>query len=354
MTWSARVRQQGFAAQRRRLGERWLPQLHQGGVNLQVLPVFIDDQYRPEGALRQTLRMIECAHVLAEGNADAVRLCVDGAQIDQALGEGRIALVLALESAPGLDASVELFSTVHRLGVRVASIAHWGRTPLADGSGEDATASRLTAAGVEALAEMERLGIIFDVSHLGASGVGHVLELATRPIMATHSAARALREHHRNLTDDQIRAIAATGGVVCVNFLAAFLTDDPAHYTVDRLVDHIEHMVGVGGIDHVGLGPDFMREVLTDTTPPCCEGFSYSGIDALAALPGLSGPSGLPLVTEALLKHGFADEEIIKILGGNVLRLFRAELGRSTQSGAPADTAITGSSGREVQRKERA
>ncbi|MEU7989886.1 membrane dipeptidase, partial [Streptosporangium canum] len=84
--------------------ERWLPQLHEGGVNVQVLPVFIDDQYRPEGALRQTLRMIECAHTLAEGNPDAVRLCLDGAQIDQALGEGRIALVLALESAPGLDA----------------------------------------------------------------------------------------------------------------------------------------------------------------------------------------------------------------------------------------------------------
>ncbi|MER5422590.1 membrane dipeptidase, partial [Streptosporangium roseum] len=108
--------------------ERWLPQLHEGGVNVQVLPVFIDDQYRPEGALRQTLRMIECAHTLAEGNADTVRLCLDGTQIDQALGEGRIALVLALESAPGLDASVELLPTLYRLGVRIASIAHWGRT----------------------------------------------------------------------------------------------------------------------------------------------------------------------------------------------------------------------------------
>ena len=88
--------------------------------------------------------------------------------------------------------------------MRVASIAHWGRTPLADGSGEDATGSRLTAAGVEAVAELERLGVLFDVSHLGASGVAHVLEIATRPVIATHSSARALRDHHRNLTDDQI------------------------------------------------------------------------------------------------------------------------------------------------------
>lgn len=308
--------------------ERWLPQLREGGVNVQVLPVFVDDVHRPEGALRQTLRMIECAHTLAEGNPDEVRLCVDGAQVDEAVAEGRIALVLALESAPGLDANIELLPTLYRLGVRIASIAHWGRTALADGSGEEATGSRLTAAGVEAVREMERLGMIFDISHLSASGVAHVLELATRPVMATHSAARALRDHHRNLTDDQIRAVAAGGGVVCVNFLPAFLTGDPSDHTVDRLVDHIEHAVGVGGIDHVGLGPDFVREVMHDVTPPCCEAFGFSGLDIMAAIPGLAGPSGLPLVTEALLKHGFADEEIVKILGGNVLRLFRAELGR--------------------------
>lgn len=306
--------------------ERWLPQLVAGGVNIQVLPVFIDSEYRPEGALRQTLRMIECAHVLAEGNADRVRLCRDSAEIDQALADGRIALVLAMESMPGLDASVELIPTLYRLGVRVASIAHWGRTPLADGSGEDATGSGLTSHGVAALQEMERLGIVFDVSHLGASGVTHVLELATKPLMATHSAARALRDHHRNLTDEQLRGVAATGGVVCVNFLAAFLTEDARSCTIDHLVDHIEHVAQVAGIDHVGLGPDFMREVTTDLTPPCCDDASYSGIDSLAAIPGLEGPEGLPMVTDALLKRGFAEEEIVKVLGTNVQRLFKAVL----------------------------
>jgi membrane dipeptidase len=306
--------------------EQWLPQLVEGGVDVQVLPVFIDSAFRPEGALRQTLRMIECAHVLAEENADAVRLCRDGDQIDEALVDGKIALVLAMESMPGIDESVELISTVYRLGVRVASIAHWGRTPLADGSGQDETESRLTSQGVEALREMERLGMIFDVSHLGASGVRHVLEIATRPVIATHSSARALRDHHRNLTDEQLQGIAANGGVVCVNFLAAFLTEDARAATIDHLVDHIEHIAGVAGIDHVGLGPDFIREVHLDLTPPCCE--PSRGIDAMAAIPGLDGPRGLPLVTEALLKHGFSDEEITKILGGNVMRLFRAGLGQ--------------------------
>jgi len=271
--------------------ERWLPQLVAGGVNLQVLPVFIDDQYRPEGALRQTLRMIECAHVLAEGNAARVRLCLDAAQIDAALDEGLIALVLALESMPGLDASVELIPTLYRLGVRVASIAHWGRTPLADGSGEDGTGSGLTSHGVAALREMERLGIVFDVSHLGASGVAHVLELATRPLIATHSSARALRDHHRNLTDEQLRGVAGTGGVVCVNFFAPFLTEREHEATLDHLLDHIEHVAGVAGIDHVGLGPDFIREVMTDLTPPCCEDVNARGVDVKAAIPGLAGPS---------------------------------------------------------------
>ncbi|MGH3692052.1 MAG: membrane dipeptidase, partial [Microbacterium sp.] len=95
---------------------QWLPQLREGGVDLQVLPVFIDDVYRPEGALRRTFRMIESAHRLAEGNADAVGLCLDGGDIDRVMGEERIALVLALEGMPGIADDVELLETVHRLG----------------------------------------------------------------------------------------------------------------------------------------------------------------------------------------------------------------------------------------------
>ncbi len=299
--------------------ERWLPQLLDGGVNLQVAPVFIDDGHRPEGSLRQTLRMIECAHVLAEGNPEHVRLCRDAAEIDAALDAGRIALVLAMESMPGLDANVELISTLHRLGVRVASIAHWGRTPLADGSGEDATGSGLTSAGVAALREMERLGIVFDVSHLGASGVTHVLELAAKPLIATHSAARALRDHHRNLTDEQLRGVAGTGGVICVNFFAGFLHEREHEATLEHLLDHIEHVAEVAGIDHVGMGPDFIREVITELTPPCCE-HTY-GLDVTAAVPGLDGPAGLPMVTEGLLGRGLPDKDVQKIIGGNVHRL---------------------------------
>ncbi len=306
--------------------ENWLPQLRAGGVDLQTLPVFVEDAYRPEGALRRTLRMVEAAHRVAEGTAGDTMLCRDGADIDEALATGRIGLVLALESAPGVGEDVELLGTLFRLGVRVASLAHFGRTALADGSGEDGTGSRLTRAGVAALAEMEHLGMLFDISHLGAAGVDHVLELATRPVIATHSSARALRDHHRNLTDEQLRGVAAGGGVVCINFFAPFL--HPTDHTVDRLVDHIEHVASVAGVAHVGLGPDFLKEVLADTTPPCCEGAVVEGVPSDVYLPGLEGPAGLPLVTAALVGRGWSEPDVLAVLGGNVRRLYVDELGR--------------------------
>lgn len=318
--------------------ERWLPQLLAGGVDLQVLPVFIDDPYRPEGALRRTLRMIEAGHRIAEGNADAVRLCLDGAGLDAVSESGRIALVLALEGMPGIGDDIELLETVHRLGVRIGSLAHVGRSAFGDGSGEDAAGSRLTGAGVEAVAEMERIGMMLDLSHLGAAGVEHALELSTRPVIATHSSARALLDHHRNLDDAQLAGIAATGGVVCVNFYAPFL--DPGEPSIDRLVDHLEHIVGVVGIEGVGIGPDFVREVLEDTIPRCCEPPRPAAFTGGEYLPGLEGPAGLPLLTEALLRRGWREGDILAVLGGNVRRLLRAELGLPSADRARASAPV--------------
>lgn len=306
--------------------DHWLPQLRAGGVDVQVLAVFIDDEFRPEGALRETLRMVEAAHRIAEGCPDEVALCTDGAELDAALASGRIALVLALEGAPQIDDDVELLQTVHRLGVRIVSLAHFGRSMLADGSGEDAAGSRLTRSGVEAVALMEQLGILLDVSHLGAAGVAHVLEIARRPVLATHSSARALRDHHRNLTDAQLRGIAAGGGVVCVNFFAGFLSDS-GEATVDTLVDHLLHVASVAGVDRVGLGADFVREVFEEKIPACDLPLIVEGVDGMACVPGLEGPRGFPLVTGALLARGVPEPDVRKILGGNALRLLRAQLG---------------------------
>ncbi|WNV88136.1 membrane dipeptidase [Umezawaea sp. Da 62-37] len=297
----------------------WYPQLREGGVDVQVLPVFVDDEFRPEGAWRATLRMIEAAHRIAEGNADVVALCRTGAEIDHALASGRMALVLALEGCPQVDDDVELLNTLARLGVRAVSFTHFGRSMLADGSAENASGSRLTRAGVEAVGLLESLDVLVDVSHLGRGGVEHVLELATRPVVATHSSADALHHHHRNLTDDELRGVAATGGVVCVNFFAGFLTEEKP--TVDHLADHIAHVVAVAGEDHAGLGSDFVAEVLDEKVPACDRPLTVEGVDAEVLIPGLGGPAGMPMITDALLRRGLAEPVVRKVLGGNLVRV---------------------------------
>lgn len=301
----------------------WLPQLRAGGVDVQVLPVYIEPDYRPEGALRQTLRMVETAWRIGAGCADEVAVCLDGAEIDRALESGRIALVIALEGCEAVGSDVGLFETLHRLGVRMASFTHFGRTALADGSAEDAARSRLTGAGVEAVAACEELGIMLDVSHLSAAGTDHMVELATRPLVASHSSAHALRAHHRNLTDERIRGIAALGGVVGINVIAPFV--DATEHTVARAVDHIEHAAGLVGTAHVGLGPDFYKEIWEAGTRP---GDREQGlIEERSWVAGLEGPAGLPLITQELLRRGWADSDLRAVLGGGFHDLFLRELG---------------------------
>ncbi len=304
----------------------WLPQLRAGGVDVQVLPVFVDDEFRPEGALRQTLKMVESGWTIAEGNPDDVVICLDGTDIDAALASGRIALVLALEGCEAVGRDVELLSTLFRVGVRVASLTHFGRTLLADGSGEDPAGSRLTHAGVEAVAAMEELGLLLDVSHLGALGVDHVLEVARRPVIATHSSAYELRGHHRNLTDARLQGIAAGGGVVNVNFFAGFIDEDESGHTVERVVDHLEHVANIAGVTAVGLGPDFLDQVFTELYPTVTSMLT-EGVDAKKYVAGLEGPGGLPLVTQELVRRGWSESDVRAVLGGNDLRLFRTELG---------------------------
>lgn len=304
----------------------WLPQLRDGGVDVQVLPVFIDDEFRPEGALRQTLRMLEAGWVVADGCADEVALCLSGEEVDAAVASGRIALVLALEGCEAVGRDVELLATLFRVGVRVASLTHFGRTLLADGSGEDPAGSRLTRAGVEVVAVMEELGMLLDVSHLGAVGVDHVLEVARRPVIATHSSAYELRGHHRNLTDARLKGIAAAGGVVNVNLFAGFLDEDPDRATVARAVDHLEHVAATAGVQAVGIGPDFLDQVFSELHPGV-ESLLVEGVDAKRYVPGLEGPRGLPLLTEEMVRRGWPEDDIRAALGGNDLRLFRSELG---------------------------
>ncbi len=303
------------------MAEHGIPELRRGGVDVQVMPIFVDDAYRPEGALRRSLLMIEYLHEEVAKNSSDLALCVDGVEIDKAVAEGKIALVLALEGCEQIGTDLELFDVYFKLGVRMASFTHFGRTMLAEGSAEEATGSRLTRAGVEAVGRMETMGMVVDVSHLSQASTAHVLEIATRPLVASHSNARSLRDHHRNIPDDQLKAIAALDGVIGANFFPLFVHDEVPG--VDRLVDHIEHVASVAGIDHVGLGPDFMKELADALWPN--EQIIMEGLDVKSVIHGHAGSSSdLPLVTDALVERGFSDDDIKKILGENFMRVFRA------------------------------
>ena len=304
--------------------EFWLPELRAGGVNVQVLPICLEEQFQSEGGLRRTLLLIERIYRLAEEHPDDLAVCVTPGEIAAANKQGKIAGVIALEGAHAIGQDREILLSLVRLGVRVVSLAHLNRTFLADGSGLDSTSNgRLTPQGIEVFEEMERQGVVFDISHLGLAGVEDVLARATRPFIASHSACLGLVDIHRNLGDQQVKGIAALGGVIGVAAAIPFFIDFKQP-TADRVVDHIEHVAGLVGIDHVGIGPDFIDDYYKQVyggwvlPPDLAQDFNDAEV---------SRPSDLPKITDAMVRRGFSEGDIRKILGENFMRVFNEVLG---------------------------
>ncbi len=305
------------------LARRFVPQLRAGAVGIQVAPVYVDAPLLPEGALRYTLRVIENLTEEIAAAPDEVALCTTGAELDAAIDSNRVGFVLALEGSHAVGTDIELFSTLFRLGVRMASFTWMGNTALAGGSADGDPGSGLTRAGVAALEKLEELGIVMDVSHLSARSTSDVLDRATRPLVASHSSARALCEHHRNLADEHIKEIAAIGGVVGVTAIPSF-TGEPS--TIDRVIDHIVHIGEAAGIDHVGIGTDFVRE-LVDELYATYPDVRMEGVDLRETIEDLASPEDLPNLVEALERRGFSEEESNKVFHGNFLRVFREVMG---------------------------
>jgi membrane dipeptidase len=314
---------------------RWLHELRDGGVDVQVCALYSSPTI-PEAALRITLLQIATLKNEVRENPSDLALCQSGVEISEAVSAGKIALILAMEGALPLGGDESLVGLFFDLGVRMIALTHNFRTLLADGSAEDAAGSRLPNSGLAVLKEMERLGILIDVSHLAIAGVEHVLEVAVRPVVASHSAARAEHDHHRNLSDDHLRAIAKTGGVVGVNMLAKFI--DPARPTINRVLDHYMHLIEVMGIEHVGLGPDFISDINDDLYPSDAQ--LGDSNDLRLNIPGLYASRHLPRLTEALTQRGLSDSDIRLILGENFLRVFSQVMGVPGSYEAPAADRI--------------
>lgn len=309
-------------------GDFWLPQLRTGGVVLQVLPVYTEEQHVGEGALRRALLVIEEAWRIADVHRADVAICLTGDDVTAAVDSGRIALVLALEGSEPVGHSVELLRSMFRVGIRMISMTWNRRSMMADGVGEQDTHGALTRLGVDAVAEMEALGIVLDVSHLSETGFWHVDQVATRPYVASHSSCRALQDHPRNLTDEQIRAVARSGGFVAMNAFGPFLADSPSVLDYARHARHARDLVGA---DHVGLGLDFMADLMVTVDPIL--GGALVDVNALPVIDQLQRPADLAELGQVLVDL-LGEEDARLVASGTLVSTLAALLPRSATIGA--------------------
>ena len=233
---------------------------------------------------------------------DNVIIARSAADIQQAKSEGKLAAILVIENSDGTERSLNILHMLYQLGVRSIGLTHNPSSWAAAGNEETGSKGGLTNYGVALVKEMNELGMLVDVSHISEPGYWDVIDMAEKPIIASHSNCKAVCDHPRNLTDDQIRALAQNGGSMGVTFVPRFV--DTSSPTFECLIDHIDHAVQLVGPNHVGIGSDF-------------DGGGTLIRDATV----------LPQFTEELLKRNYSEENIRKILGENHLRVLREALG---------------------------
>ena len=302
-------------------GDFWLPQLRDGNVVVQIMPIFTEEQFAAEGALRRALLLLESARELAAVHEADVAIVETAAQLDAALEGGRIAIVLGVEGLEPVGPDLEVLETFWRLGVRTASLTWNRRTLFADGVGERDTGGRLTQLGIEAVAAMERLGMAIDISHLSATGVSHIAEIASRPFFASHSSCQSLCDHPRNLTDHQLALVAASGGCVGINAFGPFI--DAGKATVERYIDHVEHAITVIGDGHVALGADFVKDLFE--TVDAVLGKALVDIDDIPMIEGLVRPADYVGLGDRL-RERLGDDSAERVAAGNLIEFLRASL----------------------------
>jgi membrane dipeptidase len=253
----------------------------------------------------------------------ALTIAAVAGDIELAKRQGRLAVVLHFQGGAPLEYDPNLVEVFYRLGVRVIQLTYNQRNPLGDGCTERADGG-LSNLGLEVVAEMNRLGMILDLAHVGYRTSMDAINASQAPVIVSHANARALHDSPRNLPDDVLRAVADHDGVVGVCAFPAFLTDGPA--TIDHLIDHIDYLRRLIGPEHVGLGFDFSNETAED--------YSYFRYDPRVyprppwVYPAdIRGFDDTPNITRRLVAHGYPDQDILNILGANFLRVFRRVCG---------------------------
>ena len=335
------------------VGHISLDKARRGNLGAEFFSIWVDPETNQGHFARHTFDLIDSVYEQAGRHPDRMMMAFSVADIERAHREHKLAALMGIEGGHSIENDMHLLRNYYRLGVRYMTLSWSNTNEWADSSGDmnDAKVQHhngLTDFGKQVVLEMNRLGMMVDISHVSDKTFWDAIATSKAPVIASHSSARALVNHPRDMTDDMLRAVAKNGGVVDVNFFSGFVDEDyrkameaqskdqaaaiqryidslkaegkPINYIeIDRmgrewmakiprppmksLIDHIDHIAKVAGVDHVGLGSDF--DGVSGATP--------QGIDSAA---------DLPKITQALLDRGYSAEDIRKILGGNVLRVF--------------------------------
>ena len=279
-----------------------IPRIKEGGVDLIVLAVYIDEHFKPDSALRRAMEMLDAGNQLIEKSPE-LELVLTGEDIQRVKDEGKIGVMLALEGADPI-LNIGTLRNFYRLGIRLMTIT-WSYSNLLAAGVAEKHGWGLTDFGRECIEEMNRLGMIIDVSHLHPKGFWDIIELSKDPIVASHSNAKAVTDHPRNLTDKQLEAIKDSGGVVGLCYSGNHLKKG-GNASIDDIFKHLHHIKETIGIEHIGLGTDFDGI----GTPPA----------------GQEDISKNPLITKRLLEEGFGRGEIENIMGQNFVRVIKEVL----------------------------
>jgi membrane dipeptidase len=313
-------------------GRRQLPLLRAGGVKAVCEHVAGDTPYfstfafrniRPLQPTKFALQALDYWHSELEETPDW-HLVRDAGDFRRAEQAGKVAVVLAFEGAMPIDDDLGILRMFHRLGIRSIGLTWNGRNLLGDGVSVGAGGG-LTAFGHGAVAELNRLGIVIDVSHMSDEGARDTIEASRAPIVASHSNARAVCAHPRNLTDELARALARRGGVIGVHMLNMFIAGSNVA-TLDQLLDHIDHFARILGPAHVGLGPDCMEQWPVDVYQTLWTGTEAQSLK-FHYPPEFDSLAKMLNVTRGLVTRGYDDGAIRGILGDNMLRVFAQALG---------------------------
>jgi membrane dipeptidase len=330
-------------------GQIDVPRMREGGLDALFFSIWVPSDVTGPPAVKRAFDLIDCVREAARLHPNDLMLATTAADIRRAASEHKIAALMGIEGGHMIDDDLRLLRLYAALGVRYMTLTHFKNNNWADSSTDKAAHNGLTALGKDVVREMNRLGMMVDISHVADKTFWDVMETTKAPVLASHSSARAIANHPRNMTDDMMRALAKNGGVVMINYHAAFLSEEfrvasekksgtvvesmaamskkcggnEACTTMEseridheamargelpkvsweKIVDHIDHAVKVAGADHVGLGSDF---------------------DGATMPIGMEDASKLPKITDALLKKGYSDADVEKILGGNILRVMEA------------------------------